>query len=378
MCFRRDQGGGRQDDATSYLQAMQPLFLILPRVPEASVHPPLRPREVHMPALSADFLLAQYSPQASVRSPPHFTSIRHAAESREAGYAACASASSTTPRSSPSTWPRTSTKRTPQIRPQPCQVPTVSRTCQSPKHLALTFLAVAEAAPDWSSIPTPKSCGVCKIPLGTASDFQAHLSSQPACRTRQLDCHLCPKSFIWPVTMQKHLTQHSDEAEREWFFCDVCRKALVSSKAVFLHKKKFHPELFPKDQNEFATGEHSYTESFSESAFGPDTPPLKKRGRKPGSRVCTPCKKTFTTQRDFILHQSQFHGGAAISSLDLDEPMSEPSSASPFVLSHEDEEETQPEEILIQASPMEDEVSSFLETHLVESQLDESSQSCLD
>lgn len=79
------------------------------------------------------------------------------------------------------------------------------------------------------------------------SDAQSHLSMNPNCRTSQFKCLLCPKLFIWPATLIKHFReQHQGPGgtarvtQRLWFFCDICKKPLLSKHALCLHRSKFH------------------------------------------------------------------------------------------------------------------------------------------
>lgn len=93
----------------------------------------------------------------------------------------------------------------------------------------------------------PVSCATCNCVLNTMSDAQSHLSMNPNCRTSQFKCLLCPKLFIWPATLIKHFReQHQGPGgtarvtQRLWFFCDICKKPLLSKHALCLHRSKFH------------------------------------------------------------------------------------------------------------------------------------------
>lgn len=93
----------------------------------------------------------------------------------------------------------------------------------------------------------PVSCATCNYSLNTMSDAQSHLSMNPNCRTSQFKCLLCPKLFIWPATLIKHFReQHQGPGgtarvtQRLWFFCDICKKPLLSKHALCLHRSKFH------------------------------------------------------------------------------------------------------------------------------------------
>lgn len=93
----------------------------------------------------------------------------------------------------------------------------------------------------------PVSCATCNYVLNTMSDAQSHLSMNPNCRTSQFKCLLCPKLFIWPATLIKHFReQHQGPGgtarvtQRLWFFCDICKKPLLSKHALCLHRSKFH------------------------------------------------------------------------------------------------------------------------------------------
>lgn len=93
----------------------------------------------------------------------------------------------------------------------------------------------------------PVSCATCNCILNTMSDAQSHLSMNPNCRTSQFKCLLCPKLFIWPATLIKHFReQHQGPGgtarvtQRLWFFCDICKKPLLSKHALCLHRSKFH------------------------------------------------------------------------------------------------------------------------------------------
>lgn len=93
----------------------------------------------------------------------------------------------------------------------------------------------------------PLLCSTCKYVMNTLSDAQSHLSSNPNCRTSQFKCLLCPKLFIWPATLMKHFREQHEGpggitrvARRMWYFCDVCKKPLLSKHALSLHRSKFH------------------------------------------------------------------------------------------------------------------------------------------
>ncbi|GBM51392.1 Protein bric-a-brac 2 [Araneus ventricosus] len=164
----------------------------------------------------------------------------------------------------------------------------------------------------------PLQCSTCNYVMTTLSDAQSHLSTNPQCRTSQFKCHLCPKIFIWPATLMKHFREQHEGpggttrvTRRLWFFCDVCKKPLLSKHALSLHRSKFHGLSF-----------HPTAQGSMESAV------KCKRGRKQGTRVCRFCKRTFTTAIDYHTHLQTFHRNvnsfdtALESSLDMNESVS--------------------------------------------------------
>ncbi|XP_054709461.1 zinc finger and BTB domain-containing protein 18.3-like [Uloborus diversus] len=152
-------------------------------------------------------------------------------------------------------------------------------------------------------VKLPVSCSSCNYTLNTMSDAQSHLSMNPNCRTSQFKCLLCPKLFIWPATLIKHFReQHQGPGgiarvtQRLWYFCDTCKKPLLSKHALFLHRSKFH-----------GIG----TDNVSESSENLN---MCKRGRKTGTRVCRLCKRTFTSTTEYHSHLQNFHRNKELSS----------------------------------------------------------------
>ncbi|XP_023227797.1 zinc finger protein 629-like isoform X2 [Centruroides vittatus] len=157
---------------------------------------------------------------------------------------------------------------------------------------------------DLSAISPPHNCAACNVEITSLADFHSHLTSNPMCRVRQFDCHLCPKSFIWPVTLAKHLKEHTisepSTTQKIWFFCDICRKALLSRKAVLLHKKKFHPEQFTHQYEPAMMAEEDSSE------LGVSSQPCM-IGLPPKPYYCDDCGKTFISMPSLRVHRYYEH-----------------------------------------------------------------------
>ncbi|XP_015912678.1 myoneurin [Parasteatoda tepidariorum] len=157
---------------------------------------------------------------------------------------------------------------------------------------------------DKTLLKLPLICSNCQYVMTTLSDAQSHLNTNPNCRTSQFQCPLCPKVFIWPATLVKHFReQHQGPGgttrvtERLWYFCEVCRKPLLSKHALSLHRNKFHGHL---------------VDSFQPSS--PESANPAKRGRKQGTRVCRLCKRTFLSSADYQAHMQNFHSLKSVTS----------------------------------------------------------------
>ncbi|GIY14314.1 protein bric-a-brac 2 [Caerostris darwini] len=182
----------------------------------------------------------------------------------------------------------------------------------------LIALEDSPLVPEKNLLNLPLLCSTCNYVMTTLSDAQSHLSTNPRCRTSQFKCHLCPKIFIWPATLMKHFREQHEGpggttrvTRRLWFFCDVCKKPLLSKHALSLHRSKFHGLSFNPTT-------HESVESTIKC----------KRGRKQGTRVCRFCKRTFTTAIDYHTHLQTYHKNvnsydvAMESSLDMNESAS--------------------------------------------------------
>ncbi|ERL90365.1 hypothetical protein D910_07714 [Dendroctonus ponderosae] len=147
--------------------------------------------------------------------------------------------------------------------------------------------------------PLSYSCEICQKVILSRENLQIHIRAHNG--ERPFKCKVCGKAFHANKYLKQHSVVHTGEKR---FVCKVCDKKFSQGGSLFVHTRKFHPDL-TKKKNMFSfiteDDEIVKTEITYEFDFDQDCVELLPE------EACSECNMVFYARPDLISHIESEH-----------------------------------------------------------------------